>query len=78
MDWSPDQKFGVAAREDIAALTGRQFLQAMIDGRVPAPPIARTLSFRLVEVGEGFAVRMSGPVVRIAEGRVFPESLSAP
>jgi len=31
-----------------------------------------------VEVGEGFAVRLSGPVVRVAEGRVFPESLSAP
>ncbi len=31
-----------------------------------------------IEVGEGFAVRMSGPVVRVAEGRVFPESLSAP
>ena len=31
-----------------------------------------------IEVGEGFTVRMSGPVVRVAEGRVFLESLSAP
>jgi diaminopimelate epimerase len=31
-----------------------------------------------IEVGDDFAVRMSGPVVRIAEGRVFAESLSAP
>ena len=30
-----------------------------------------------IEVGEGFAVRMSGPVVRVAQGCVFPESLSA-
>jgi diaminopimelate epimerase len=31
-----------------------------------------------VEVGESFAVRLGGPVVCIAEGRVFPESLAAP
>ena len=45
MDWSPDQKFGVPAAEDIAALTGREFLQAIIDGRLPAPTIAKTMSF---------------------------------
>ena len=28
----------------------------MIDGRLPAPPIARILSFSLIEVGDGFAV----------------------
>jgi uncharacterized protein (TIGR00369 family) len=27
----------------------------MIDGRLPAPPIAKTLSLELVEVGDGFA-----------------------
>ena len=42
MDWSADQKFGVPAAEDIAALTGREFLQAIIDGRLPAPTIAKT------------------------------------
>lgn len=56
MEWSPDQKFGVASREEAAALTGRQFLQAMIDGRLPAPPIGKTLSFMLVEVGDGFTI----------------------
>jgi uncharacterized protein (TIGR00369 family) len=56
MDWSPDQKFGVAAAEDIAALTGRELLQAIIDGRLPAPTIAKTMSFRLVEVGDGSCV----------------------
>jgi uncharacterized protein (TIGR00369 family) len=56
MDRHPGQKFGVASREDIVALTGREFLQAIIDGRLPAPPIARTMSFALVEVGDGFAV----------------------
>jgi uncharacterized protein (TIGR00369 family) len=56
MDWSPDQKFGVPAREDIAAMTGREFLQAIIDGCSPAPMIAKTMSFRLIEVGDGFCV----------------------
>jgi uncharacterized protein (TIGR00369 family) len=56
MDWGPDQKFGVASRDEIANLSGRQFLQAIIDGRLPAPTIARTLSIKLVEVAEGFAV----------------------
>ena len=56
MDWSPDQKFGVAAAEDIVALTGREFLQAVIDGRLPAPTMAKTMSFRLIEVGDGFCV----------------------
>jgi uncharacterized protein (TIGR00369 family) len=56
MEWGPDQKFGVATREQMGALTGRQFLQAIIDGRLPAPTIAKTLSFKPVEVGDGFAV----------------------
>ncbi len=56
MNWSPDQKFGVATREQIAGLSGREFLQAMIDGRLPAPPISQTMSIRLVEVADGFAV----------------------
>ena len=56
MDWNPDQKFGVATPEEMAGLSGREFLQAMIDGRLPAPPIGKTMSFKLVEVGDGFAI----------------------
>lgn len=37
-------------------MSGREFLEAIIDGRLPAPPMARTLSFWLVEIGDGFAV----------------------
>src|SRR6202012_2903035 len=36
--------------------SGRQVLQRMIEGRLPAPPIAKTLGFILVEVEEGVAV----------------------
>ena len=48
--------YGVAAPTDIEGLTGRQILQAIIDGALPAPPIARPLTFWLKEVGDGFAV----------------------
>jgi uncharacterized protein (TIGR00369 family) len=37
-------------------MTGREFMQALIDGKLPPPSIAETLSFRLVEVGDGYAV----------------------
>lgn len=36
-------------------ITGLEYMQAMIDGKYPPPPIAQTLDFRLVEVAEGFA-----------------------
>ncbi len=37
-------------------MNGKQLLQASIDGRVPQATITKTLSHRLVEVGDGFAV----------------------
>ena len=36
-------------------MSGREFLQAMIDGKLPQPAIAATMSFRLTEIGDGFA-----------------------
>jgi len=48
--------YGVAKPAEVASLTGRQFLEAIMEGRLPAPPIARTMTFRLTEVGDGFAV----------------------
>ncbi len=50
-----DIAYGLATSAQIAGMTGKQILQAMIDGKLPAPPIAQTLSFWLVEVGDGFA-----------------------
>ena len=43
------------AKPDIAAMTGLEIMQALIDGRLPPPSIAQTLSFRIVEVGDGHA-----------------------
>ena len=42
-------------------MSGREFLEAIIDGRLPAPLIARTLSFLLTEIGDGFAVFEGDP-----------------
>jgi uncharacterized protein (TIGR00369 family) len=48
-------KYGLPAAAQIAGKTGREILQAIIDGVLPQPPIAETLSFLLTEVGDGFA-----------------------
>jgi len=53
---APSFTYGVAKPADIADMSGREMLQAMIEGKIPAPPIAQTLNFRLVEVGEGHCV----------------------
>jgi uncharacterized protein (TIGR00369 family) len=37
-------------------MTGRELLEAMMEGRLPTPPMMRTLTFMLTEVGDGFAV----------------------
>jgi uncharacterized protein (TIGR00369 family) len=45
----------VADPADVRLMSGREFLQAIMDGRLPPPPIAKTMSFTLIEVGDGFA-----------------------
>jgi len=41
---------------EFAALSGMEIMNGVLTGRLPAPPICRTLGFRLTEVGEGRAV----------------------
>lgn len=52
---------GVATLEQLKALSGLEFLQRIIDGRLPRPPIADTLSFYLVEAEKGRAVFQGVP-----------------
>lgn len=52
--------FGVAPSRGLAS-TGLAFMQAMMRGEVPAPPISRTLDFVLVEVEAGRAVFQGTP-----------------
>lgn len=42
-----------AAASHAAQVSGRDFLQGIIDGRFPPPPIAQLLGFQLVSVGDG-------------------------
>jgi len=52
----PNPSYGVASPAAIAGMTGKEFLQAIVEGRLPAPPIAQTLGFWLAEVDDGYAV----------------------
>ncbi|HET7197981.1 MAG TPA: PaaI family thioesterase [Burkholderiales bacterium] len=50
--WDDPQALAAAAR----SMSGIDFLRAIRDGRLPQPPIAQLLGFRLVEVEPGLAV----------------------
>jgi len=52
VSWQDPRKLGEAAR----GLTGLEFLQKMVAGELPPPPIAALLSFELVELSEGRAI----------------------
>lgn len=53
--------FGVARPDQAAGRSGLELMQALLRGELPAAPIARTLDFHLVEVGEGRAVFQGKP-----------------
>lgn len=55
---------GVTPTEQILTYDGMTFLQKIIDGSLPAPPIADTLNFDLVEVEKGKAVFQGVPDFR--------------
>jgi uncharacterized protein (TIGR00369 family) len=52
---------GVASPQQVAGKGGLELMQAMLRGELPWPPIARTLDFQLMEVGEGRAVFQGTP-----------------
>jgi uncharacterized protein (TIGR00369 family) len=51
----------VRARALRDGLSGREYLQAMIDGHIPPPPITTITGSRLVSVGDGEAVFRCAP-----------------
>lgn len=53
--------FGVARPDQVAGLSGLQTMQALREGRLPAPPISETLGFLLVEAGYGHAIFQGAP-----------------
>ena len=52
---------GVATAEMVAGKSGIEMMRAMLRGELPYPPIARTLSFQLLEVDEGRAMFQGTP-----------------
>lgn len=56
-----EREFGVAPLETLKQMSGLEFLRAIVDGRLPAPPITRTLNFQLAVVEEGRAVFQGKP-----------------
>jgi uncharacterized protein (TIGR00369 family) len=49
---------------EIAALSGFEVMQGVLIGRLPTPPICRTVGFRLAEVDEGRVVFEGAPEFR--------------
>jgi uncharacterized protein (TIGR00369 family) len=47
--------YGLARPEQVAGKSGKEILQAIINGDLPQAPISEALSFWIVEVGDGFA-----------------------
>lgn len=57
-------KSGVVSQETLLAHDGVSFLQGIVEGRLPPPPIAETLGFRLVAVEKGLARFEGEPQLR--------------
>lgn len=56
--------YGIVDTNVVRTLSGLDFLNAMIAGKYPAPPIAEVIGMRLVEVKNGQAVFESDPQFR--------------
>ena len=57
--------FGPIEPAQLASMSGLELMQAMIEKRLPAPTMARTLNFWLAEVGEGVAIFEGEPTAEL-------------
>jgi uncharacterized protein (TIGR00369 family) len=57
-------KIGVVPTDVLLSYDGLSFLQAIVAGTLPGPPIAETLGFALAEVSEGRALFVSVPAFK--------------
>lgn len=55
---------GVTSVAQVKAVSGLEYLRQILDGRLPRPPIADTLSFYLVEAEAGRAVFQGTPAIQ--------------
>ncbi|NNL74169.1 MAG: PaaI family thioesterase [Silicimonas sp.] len=56
-----ERQFGVAHRDVLAGMSGVEFLQGIIAGSLPAPPMAQTLGIIMTEAEEGRVVFEGAP-----------------
>jgi uncharacterized protein (TIGR00369 family) len=56
--------YGLVPPETAATMTGLEMLTAMIEGRLPAPPIMQLIGFDLTEVDKGRAMFEGTPALR--------------
>jgi uncharacterized protein (TIGR00369 family) len=64
-----EMKFGLPTAAEIAGKTGKEILQAIIDGILPQAPISETMSFWITEIGDGFAVFEAEPGAHLLNPR---------
>ena len=57
-----EPQYGLVSSEQTKPLTGLEFIQAMVEGKFPLPPICKTLQFRLVEIEKSRALFAGVPV----------------
>ena len=62
-------RYGLAKPGDVAGLTGKEVLQAIVDGRIPQAPISQAMTFWIVEVGDGFAAFEGEPGLHVLNPR---------
>ncbi len=55
---TPDE---LLSHEELTQLSGLEFMQGILDGRLPGPPIARTMGYDLHEVSDGRVVFRGAP-----------------
>lgn len=58
------KQYGVVSPDVLKSHDGLSFLQGIVNGTLPNPPISETLGFHLVEVSQGRAVFESVPAFR--------------
>jgi uncharacterized protein (TIGR00369 family) len=61
MQPTANYSYGLPTPAEVAGKTGKEVLQAIIDGKLPQAPISQTMSFWIVEVGDGFAAFAGEP-----------------
>src|SRR4030095_10654511 len=52
VEWQDPRPLGESGR----GLSGLEFLQKIVSGELPSPPLAMLMNFSLIEVGQGHAV----------------------